>query len=360
MNKKIKITNKTKFFVLTPANTSTGGPECLHELAYHIKKIFKVECFMFYLPIKNKNPVHKNYLHFNLKNINFIEDRSDNILIIPEQYSYLSFSLKFKNIKKIIWWLSLDNYFGFKFREEYSKIIRSIIKLPYNIISIFNFLLNYRFGIYTYHDYLKTIYNFRNIENQKEIKQAAAHLMQSYYVYDYFKNKLKNKFLLYDYQSENILKYSKKKIKNKKNLICYSHKSNKFINILRKKIDAKFIILQGYSKKQIINIFKKTKVYMDFGYHPGKDKMPREAVLLGNCIITNLKGSARNNKDIPIKKEFKFKERYKNIIYIEKIINKIFNSYEKEFSLFKNYRSKTINEKKLFISQINKIFKKKV
>ena len=35
---------------------------------------------------------------------------------------------------------------------------------------------------------------------------------------------------------------------------------------------------------------------------PWKDKMPREAVLFNNCIITNLKGSAKNNQDIPIKK----------------------------------------------------------
>ena len=27
-------------------------------------------------------------------------------------------------------------------------------------------------------------------------------------------------------------------------------------------------------------------IYLDFGYHPGKDRMPREAALFNNCIIT--------------------------------------------------------------------------
>ena len=41
--------------------------------------------------------------------------------------------------------------------------------------------------------------------------------------------------------------------------------------------------------------------------------MPREAVLFNNCIISNLKGSAKNNNDIPISKKFKFNEKSINI-----------------------------------------------
>ena len=47
------------------------------------------------------------------------------------------------------------------------------------------------------------------------------------------------------------------------------------------------IKLSGFNSKQIINIYNKTKVYLDFGYHPGKDRMPREAALFNNCIIIN-------------------------------------------------------------------------
>ena len=352
--KKILIYNKSKIFILAPANTSTGGPECLHELGYYLKNIFNKNCYMVYLPKDIKNPVHKNYLHFKLQFSNYIDDHSENILIIPEHYTFLKYSLKFKNIKKIIWWLSLDNYLGYKFREENSKLIRSIKKIPYNVISKINHLINFRFGIYTYQDYLKTIYSFKKIEKEKEVKQASYHLMQSFYVFNYFKQ-FKNKYLLNDYQ--NII-LSKNKKKDKKNIICYSHKSNDFINLLKDKINAKFIILEGYKKNQLFNIFKKTKIYMDFGYHPGKDKMPREAVLFNNCIITNLKGSAKNNQDIPIKKKYKFTECLENVNKINNAVNKIFKNYTKEFASFKYYKNKTLKEKKVFINQIKKIFKK--
>ena len=72
--KKILIYNKSKIFILAPANTSTGGPECLHELGYHLKNIFNKNCYMFYLPKDIKNPVHKNYLHFKLQFSNYIDD----------------------------------------------------------------------------------------------------------------------------------------------------------------------------------------------------------------------------------------------------------------------------------------------
>ena len=79
---------------------------------------------MVYLPTDIKIQ-YKNYLHFKLQFSNYIDDHSENILIIPEHYTFLKYSLKFKNIKKIIW-VKFDNYFGYKFREENSKLIRSL------------------------------------------------------------------------------------------------------------------------------------------------------------------------------------------------------------------------------------------
>ena len=42
---------------------------------------------------------------------------------------YLDFSMKFKKLRKILWWMSLDNYYGYKFKFEYNKYLRSIIKI---------------------------------------------------------------------------------------------------------------------------------------------------------------------------------------------------------------------------------------
>ena len=358
--KKIVLRKKTKIYILAPTNSSTGGPECLHQLALNLKDIYKIHnVYMVYLPLINSNPIHKNYKKYNINFTNVIEDNIDNLLIIPEHYMFLNYALKYKKIKKVIWWLSVDNYFGFKFKNENHKFIRSIIKIPFNIISVFNFLTNYRYGILTIQEYLKFYYKRINLSEQKELKQASFNFMQSHYAFEFFKKKLKNIKILYDYLNQNITRGSKSKKYYKKNLICYSHKSNRFIEILKKETNNKFIKLQNLNQQQIINIFKKTKIYIDFGFHPGKDKMPREAVLFNNCIITNKKGSAKNSFDIPIKEKYKFFESQKNLVFIKKMINDIFNNYQKELKNFEKYKLKIISEKKVFRKNLKNIFLKK-
>ena len=356
MNKKIVLKKSTKIYILAPANTFTGGPECLHQLAFYISKIFKVQTLLYYLPDNLKSPVHRNFKHYKISYTNFIEDQKDNILIMPEHIMFLEFGLKYSNIRKIIWWLSIDNYLGYKFNNQNSKLIRSIFKIPFKFIKIFNKITNYYFGIFTYQDYLKIIYKFSNLSQYKEIKQASSHFMQSYYAYDYLKNKIKNLYLLYDFQNKNILQNSKKNVKKKKNIICYSHKSNDFINLLKKNSNTDFIKLKGFTPQQLIKIFNKTKIYIDFGYHPGKDKMPREAVLHNNCIITNYKGSAKNKYDIPISKKFKFEQKYNDIKKINSLINILFKDYSVNIKKFTMYKKKVLNEEKVFKKQLLNIF----
>ncbi len=356
-NKKIILKKKTKIYILAPANTFTGGPECLHQLAYYIRKIYKVNTLIYYLPNDIKNPVHKNFKHYKINYANFIEDQKENILIMPEHFMYLRYGLKYNNIQKIIWWLSIDNYFGYKFRYENNKVLRSIIKIPFNIINNFNKLTNYYFGVFTYQDYLKIFYTFFNLNQQMEINQASSHLMQSYYAYDYLKDKIKkNLFFLFDFQNKKILKNYKNK-KKKEDLICFSHKSNEFIQILKKNSNKKFIELKGLTSTQLIKIMSKTKVYIDFGYHPGKDKMPREATLFDNCILTNFKGSAKNKYDIPINKKFKFYQKYSELNKINITISNLFKNYNKEIKKFSRYKRKILNEERVFKKQLLKIFR---
>ena len=164
--KKIFLKKNTKIYILAPARTFTGGPECLHQLAFYLKKIFKVQTLIYYLPNEIKRPIHKNFKHYKIDYTNIIEDQKDNILIMPEHYEYLNTGLNYSNIKKIIWWLSIDNYYGFKFRYTNKKLLRSFFKIPYNLIKLFNKATNFYFGIFTYTDYLKLIYKFSNFSKQ--------------------------------------------------------------------------------------------------------------------------------------------------------------------------------------------------
>ena len=76
MNEKIKkyFRKKQRYIFCTRPNFY-WGPECLHQLAFYISKIFKIQTYIYYLPNDIKKPVHKNFRHYKIKYTNIIEDQ---------------------------------------------------------------------------------------------------------------------------------------------------------------------------------------------------------------------------------------------------------------------------------------------
>lgn len=58
--------------------------------------------------------------------------------------------------------------------------------------------------------------------------------------------------------------------------------------------------------EQVMKTMDESMMYIDFGNHPGKDRIPREAALRDCIILTSTNGSAHNELDVPIASEFKF------------------------------------------------------
>ena len=54
------------------------------------------------------------------------------------------------------------------------------------------------------------------------------------------------------------------------------------------------------SRAEVRKALCTVKVYADFGSHPGRDRMPREAALCGACVLTNRRGSANFAEDVPL------------------------------------------------------------
>ena len=357
---KFNLKKDSEIFILCPANVDTGGPMCLHQLAYILKKKFKKKVFMHYFPQSVKNPVHKNYKFFNIQNRKTIIDQKKNILIIPEFYKSIEISKDYHNIQKGLWWLSIDFFLFHRFLYKNHSIIRSLVKIPYNLISLINRLTVFYFGNISLFKYLKIIYIRNPLINVFKIKNININFSHSNYQF----NILASQGVKSIYLSDNIIKNyfdagKKVKIKNKKNIICYNPKK---ISIFFKKFmklnpDLKFIPLINLNTNQLISILAKSKIYMDFGFHPGQDRLPREAAILKNCVISNKEGSASIYDDLPIDDEFKFDEKNENFSLIRKKIQIIFDNYLVESKKFNYYRKFLNLQKKKFINQISNSFK---
>ncbi|ACD67165.1 MAG TPA: hypothetical protein DEA57_05385 [Sulfurihydrogenibium sp.] len=339
-----EIYKDTKIFVACPANVSTGGPELLHQLAYRLRRDLSIDAYMYYYNFddgKFKNPVHREYEKYDnpfVTKLNEIEDNKKNIIIVPEIQEGINLLQHFKNIRKGVWFLSVDNYY-------LSKVYEKILFLDFNKLDLLSNKIEKLAIKFPY-------------EKDPLLKLANFYLFQSHYAIDHFKN-LEHKYYLSDYLNKDFLKIETD-ISNKEDIVAFNPKKgyNFTKKIIESNKDIKFIPLINMSREEVIETLQKAKVYIDFGNHPGKDRLPREAAILGCCIITGKRGSAAFFEDVPIFDEYKFEDREENIPKIVDKIKECFENYEERYKDFEHYREVIKNEPQRFVEDLKKIFVK--
>lgn len=326
------INEKNKIYVLCPPKIKTGGTELLHQLVYKLNGIGK-ESFLVYTT-KNKTEEctpndFKKYIN-NYKYIDEIEDEKENTIVVPE--TYIEYIKNIKNAQKMVWWLSVDNYI--KRYSVFYNIKNGFYRIAFN-------------NIFSGRIFLKNIF-----------KKYDYHLCQSHYAINFLKKyKIENNVMyLSDYINKTYLTL-KFNIDNKENIVLYNPKKGiKYTNRIRKLFneDIKWLPIENMTTEQVKETLLKSKVYIDFGHHPGKDRFPREAAMCGCCVITGKKGSAAFWDDVPI--ETKFDDKTDLNVIREKIEDCIYN-YEKNIHNYDKYREMILNEEKKFEEDIIKIFR---
>jgi len=349
----IPVYKDTKIYVVAPANAATGGPELLHQLVYHLRNDLNLNAFMYYLPDNHPNPVHPEYKMYNNPYVREVEDNKNNIIIVPEIAGGIEILPKFSNIRKAIWWLSVDNFYlspiftskeNFFFRRTINKISNIILNKPLFDIEELA---------------LKKINQF-NLCKFNKLKYVNFYLVQSYYAMHHLENNgiPKEKiFYLSDYLNESFLKIYTNLLK-KENIVAYNPKKglNFTKKIMRRAPEIKFVPLVNMTRQQVVETLQRAKVYIDFGNHPGKDRMPREAAILGCCVITGKRGSAAFFKDVPISEEYKFEDKEENIPKIIEKIKDCFENFEERYKDFDYYRQVIKKEPEKFLKDLRKIF----
>jgi len=65
-------------------------------------------------------------------------------------------------------------------------------------------------------------------------------------------------------------------------------------------LNCTFVRLENLDYKQMKEAALRAKVYIDFGHHPGKDRIPREMASCGCVVITGDEGTAACDADVPV------------------------------------------------------------
>jgi len=356
----LQIKKDTVIYVAAPAKVATGGPELLHQLVYNLRTHLGLNAFMYYYPPDVLEPVHPAYKDYNNPFVRKIVDDGNNILVVPEVISGIKILRHFANIQKVIWWLSIDNFLvSYLLSNKFGPtpdlfVLRLLNKLTKKLVGApmvdINGTIIDRF--------LGDIELMDKIFRKLKIKEVQFHLYQSYYAKNfleslgihnvaYLSDYLNNEFLLEDVPPD-----------TKEDIVAFNPK--KGFSFTRKIIatapDITFVPIKNMSRSEVIQLLKKAKVYIDFGNHPGKDRIPREAAILGCCVVVGKKGSAANPYDVPIPDKYKFEVNSENIPAIVRTIKYCLHSYQEANRDFAAYRESVRQEPQKFIQSMFAIF----
>lgn len=307
-----------KFFILSTVK-KTGGTYLLHQLASCLED-YGHEVFFDYSDSNRTKSIYGDF------NVCESVDSSDYTFIVPEILALKAINIKNANV--YIWWLSVDNFFRYKRNDIFVDYFKSFSSL---------FLRKRPFFV--------------------ELRKFK-HLAQSYYAYEFLSNKGVDSFILSDYLDEVFFEHDSYFDAVRNDIILYNPSKGK--NITKLLISSfpnfSFLPLIGYTAEEVHSLMKSSKLYIDFGHHPGKDRMPREAVISGCCLITGLSGSAANTVDIPLPR-FKLDPNDNEFLTkFDILCSSIFNDFETVSSEFNEYRSSILAEKTVFQTQVANIF----
>lgn len=319
-----------KILVICPAGAVTGGPEALHQLTAHMNTL-GLPAFMCYLPFSELAKSPEPYEHYHTESAPY-EDVSGNLIIFPEVEPMLA--LKVKHAHAALWWLSLENFLERRY-------------------------------IWPLHDqirYIKRVLQGRRPWGGAKNLKSLLHFSQTEHSTQYLKSCGINPIPLIDSINEDFLteKYLDQ-INHKKNVILYN--PTKGLKITQQLIARyphwEFLPLKGLNRDQLSQRLYGAKLYIDFGHHPGRDRMPREAAMHGCCLISGKLGSAGNHIDLPIPSQYKLDSNNPDFIEIfGELTKNIMDDFPQHYANFDSYRKWLQNEPEIFKQQIMDFFLK--
>ena len=314
-------------YIIFCTDTYTGGPFALLQLNNAINSLGETSEVIFadlvsaerYDPHNQTLKLkYKRSPELNLDGLPYKLCNSYNkndILIVPEIFPDIIIELAkagFKN--RIIWWLSWDN-------------------APIGKLNRFDHALHLK----------NSNHIFQSTYAQKEAERYG------------FEGSIVSDYTIF--KKSDIDKKLKKTID-----FCYFPRkaagTEKVINQLKNKFIVKEI--DGLKHNQVIEILMKSKFFIDFGPLPGKDRIPREAVLYDCIPILRDIGAGRYIEDFNISKSLKLDF---NTFITPKLLYEVLLKLEsnrelilKELNDFKNI---ILNERTLFNFQVNEELLKK-
>lgn len=268
---------------ICPANVATGGTESIHRLISTLCKL-GADAKILYVG-KSHNPQPSRYKDYGCEYITEFPADFKGVVIFPEIFANQIIEQKYSDCTVVVNWQGVDVYnWSVPERERGQFLKRGDAIHIANCEYAINYLYQLGIDAIKVSDRLEDAY-FQSFDGEFERRDEVLYNPTAFKLTDF------QKIIMARCQTE---------------------------------YGIKFKPLQGYSVDELISIFRHSKLYIDFGVFSGRERLPREAVMCGCCVLTSTKGAASYFNDVPIP----YKYKMESIEDAVKMIRTVLQQYE--------------------------------
>jgi len=314
-------------WIYCPRLRVTGGPEALHQLAYMLGRLGLTARMVYYPERRAGYPTPAPYAGYNVTAVPYATPGPDDVVVVSE--TNIGQLRRIRGARKLIWWLSVDNY----------------VKQRTNL-----------------KEFLSRLYHLKPLLSEAAMKTVGS-VAQSAYAQDFLRQRgFGDVPIVSDFLSDAVVTRASAPREGAREAIV-AYNPAKGFEFTRGLIAAagdrvRFEPIQGLSPEGVVDLLQRAKLYIDFGNHPGRDRLPREAALAGCCVLVGKSGSAAFAADMPIPAAYKCVPSPAGYEDILVKIEGILRDYEQVTAEFEPYRAWIRAQKNTFHDEVARIFQK--
>jgi hypothetical protein len=114
--------------------------------------------------------------------------------------------------------------------------------------------------------------------------------------------------------------------------------------------------IRGMTKPQVRETLFAARIYLDFGGHPGKDRVPREAAIAGAIVLLHAAGAARHFTDHPLPPQYLFTDDDVTAGRLRDKVDAILDDPAAHFAAQRLYREAIRLERERFDLEVRSFF----
>jgi hypothetical protein len=322
--------NYGSVFVLCPAGPASGGPDALHRLVHALNEA-GARAAISYVPFDGQLEVPEIYRRYYRTPVAAPVDAPGNLVVLPEVMT--GYARQIRHARTAIWWLSVAHFYGYAGQGDH--VFRRL-RLLHDARSLLGVPIpQLRWS------------EMRRVDHYSPSAHAADFLRRHGIASQPLRDPINDIF------------FTVRPAARRRDAVAYNPvKGMQFTaKIVAAMPEVEWIAVQGMSHEQVAEVFCTTKAFVDFGFFPGRERMPREAALCGCCLVTGRRGAAAVAEDLAIPDRYRINHRARDFAnQARDAVLDIFANFEMRSRDFDSFRDEVRKGPSMFLRDIRAIF----